>query len=314
MADATRTQTGARIGIDVGGTSIKLGCVHASGEVIGESEFDLGRDPELGQVLDEALRHAHEITRELGPECLWAIGVGLPGLLDREAGMIETSPNLPWLEKRPVREMLAQRAGLPDERVILENDANVAALGELWKGAGRGNAHVLVATLGTGIGGGLILDNRLYIGEGLAGEVGHIVLDPEGPRCGCGGKGCLEQYASASAAIRRARLRELPAEDPGNLKLLSQRAAEGPGPERELLEEVGVDLGHGFAQVLSMLDVRTFVIGGGFGRALDQLITGIRRGLHEWAYGERVERLHIIPAELGSRAGWIGAARLVDLM
>ena len=289
----------ARIGIDVGGTAIKLGAVHAGGEVVGESEFVLDPEPRLTDVLDEAVHRA----RELSPE-LESIGVGLPGLLDRAAGLIESSPNLPWLEKRPVRDLLAERARLAPERVRLENDGNVAALGELWLGAGRGNANVLVTTLGTGVGGGLILNENLYIGEGLAGELGHIVLDPEGPLCGCGGHGCLEQYASASAATRRAKLRELPPGDPGNLELLSKRAAEGPGPERELLEEVGV---------LMLLDVRTFVVGGGFGRALGQLITGIRRGLKEWAYGERVERLQIIPAELGARAGWIGAARLVDL-
>jgi glucokinase len=298
----------ARIGIDVGGTAVKLGAVHANGEVIGETEFTLAQPTKLEQVLDEATRMARGFSSAIG-----SVGVGLPGLLDREAGIVEASPNLPWLEKRPVRDMLAERFGLEPAKVRLENDANVAALGELWLGAARGNAHVLVATLGTGIGGGLILNEQLYIGEGLAGEVGHLVLDPQGPRCGCGGQGCLEQYASASAAIRRAKSRQLPAEDPGNLKLLSQRAAEGPGPERDLLEEVGCDLGHGFAQVLSLLDIRTFVIGGGFGRALDQLITGIRRGLHEWAYGERVEQLRIIPAELGPKAGWIGAARLVDL-
>ena len=298
----------ARIGIDGGGTAIKLGAVHAGGEVVGESEFVLDPEPRLTDVLDEAVHRA----RELSPE-LESIGVGLPGLLDRAAGLIESSPNLPWLEKRPVRDLLAERARLAPERVRLENDGNVAALGELWLGAGRGNANVLVTTLGTGVGGGLILNESLYIGEGLAGEVGHIVLDPEGPLCGCGGHGCLEQYASASAAIRRAKERGLPPGNPGDLKRLSQRAAEGPGPERELLEEVGVDLGHGLAQVLMLLDVRTFVVGGGFGRALAQLITGIRRGLREWAYGERVERLQILPAELGARAGWIGAARLVDL-
>jgi glucokinase len=298
----------ARIGIDVGGTAVKLGAVHAGGEIIGETQFALGPQPKLGQVLDETIRLAHGFSREIG-----CVGVGLPGLLDREAGRVEASPNLPWLEKHAVRDLLAVRFGLAPSEVRLENDGNVAALGELWLGAGRGNSHVLVLTLGTGIGGGLILNDKLYIGGGLAGEVGHLVLDPMGPRCGCGGNGCLEQYASANAAIRRAKLRELPAGDPGNLKRLAQLAAEGSGPERNLLEEIGCDLGHGLSQVVSLLDVRTFVIGGGFGAALEQLMPGIRRGLGEWAYGKRVEHLRILPAELGARAGWIGAARLVDL-
>jgi glucokinase len=194
--------------------------------------------------------------------------------------------------------------------VRVENDANVAAQGELWLGAARGERHALVVTLGTGIGGGVVLDGRLFVGEGLAGEIGHVTVDACGPQCGCGARGCLETLASASAASRRARERGLPAAAPGDLELLATRARAAAGPERELLLEVGLDLGRGLASAVSLLDLRTFVLGGGFSAALDLLEPGIRRGLAERAYGERVASVRLVRALLGPSAGWIGAACL----
>jgi len=138
-----------------------------------------------------------------------------------------------------------------------------------------------------------------------------VTIDPDGPHCGCGSRGCLETLASASAAARRARAAGLPAEDPGNLVLLAERARAGARPEAELLEAVGNDLGHGLAAALSLLDVRTFVLGGGFSAALDVLEPGIRRGLHEWGFGSRVDAVRLVRATLGADAGWIGAARLL---
>ena len=192
----------------------------------------------------------------------------------------------------------------------IENDANVAALGEAWRGAARGERHVMILTLGTGIGGGLILDGELYVGEGMAGEIGHVTVDPDGLACGCGSRGCLETLASATAVRRRAEELGLPPDAPGNLERLAERARAGEGPERELLERVGCDLGHGLAEALCLLDVRSFVFGGGFAAALDTLEPGIRRGVGEWAYGERVREIRIARAALGPSAGWIGAARL----
>src|SRR5262249_4509221 len=166
-------------------------------------------------------------------------------------------------------------------------------------------------TLGTGIGGGLILCGELFIGEGLAGEPGHLNIQPEGHPCGCGMRGCLEQYASATAARRRALERNLPREAPGDLKRLAELARTSAGPERALLEEIGYDLGRGLAAVVVLLDVRTFLFGGGFSAALDVLEPGIRRALVQWTYGERAASVKLLGATLGPSAGWIGAARLV---
>ena len=296
------------IGVDVGGSSIKLGAITPAGRRVAESQVAITSDGTAREIFAAVGDQVRWLAREGD---LLGIGVGLPGLMDREAGRVTHSPNLPWLEGADIRGTLARAGNVSEDRIFLENDANVAALGEQWLGAARGLRHVVLVTLGTGIGGGLILDGRLFWGEGLAGELGHVTIDPQGSICGCGRRGCLETLSSATAARERAIASGLPAEEPGNLELLSQRAREGAGPERDLLEAVGADLGHGLAAALSLLDVRTFVIGGGFSAALDVMESGIRRGLLEWAYGERVSAVDIRRATLGGSAGWIGAARLV---
>jgi glucokinase len=144
----------------------------------------------------------------------------------------------------------------------------------------------------------------------MAGEIGHVCIDPNGPPCGCGRRGCVEQFASATAGIRRAKEAGLPNEDPGNLELLAKQARAWDGAERALLFAIGRDLGRGLATVVSLLDMRTFVIGGGFGAATDVLEPGIRAGLMDRTYGDRLAQVRILPAKLGSDAGWIGAARL----
>lgn len=293
-------------GIDVGGSALKLGVLARDGSERRESSLAIRTGESAGAVFAAAAR----ALQELAGGTPRAVGVGLPGLLDRGAGRIRNSPNLPWLEGVPVAEELARHLALPPGEIRLENDANVAALGEQWLGSARGMRDVLLLTLGTGIGGGLILDDRLFVGEGLAGEIGHVTVDPGGPPCGCGARGCLETLASASAARRRALERGLPAESPGDLARLADCARSGPGPERDLLHAIGYDLGRGLAAALALLDVRVFLMGGGFSAALDVLEPGIRSALSAWAYGERVASIRILPAALGASAGWIGAARL----
>jgi glucokinase len=295
------------IGLDVGGSAIKAGAIAADGSARVERTVPVPSQAATGEMLDllaDAVRGL--ATDGLPPR----LGVGVPGLLDRERGRVLQSPNLPWLAGAEVRTELAHRLALPTAAVLVENDANVAAQGELWLGAARGQRHALVVTLGTGIGGGVVLDGELFVGQGLAGEIGHVVVDPAGPRCGCGARGCLETLASASAASRRARERSLPREAPGDLELLAARARAGAPAERELLAEVGADLGRGLACAVALLDVRTFVLGGGFSAALDTLEQGIRRGLGERAYGQRVDEVKLVRASLGASAGWIGAASL----
>lgn len=293
------------VGLDLGGTSVKAGAVSDSGRILSRRSVPVDAAAGAEALLDRMA----EIARELSVE--HAVGLGSPGLLDRARGAVLEAPNLHFLEGISLRDELARRLEIPPENVLLENDANVAALGEHWLGAGRGEPDGLTVTLGTGVGGGLVLSGELFSGTGgMAGEIGHVVVDPRGPRCGCGSHGCLETLASASAARRRAAERGLPREQPGDLELLAAAARRAAGAERELLFEIGGDLGRGLAAAVTLLDLRLLVIGGGFGAALDVLEPGIRQGLAERTYGTRVGGVRIVPAALGADAGWIGAARL----
>lgn len=289
------------VGVDLGGTGIKAGCIEADGggRERREVEARVQEGPEA------VCKRIAALARELG--CDGRLGMGVPGLLDRERGLVTHCPNLAPLEGFPLRATLARELGLQEADVRLENDANVAALGEHWLGGAAGEPNVLVVTLGTGIGGGLILGGRLYSGPGgLAAEVGHLCVEPAGPRCGCGNRGCLETLASATAATRRAAEAGLEPE----LARLSETARAGEGPARELLEAVGRDLGRGLAQAVMLLDLEVFLVGGGFGAALDVLRPGILDGLVERTYGRAREAFRVLPATLGADAGWIGAARL----
>jgi len=289
------------VGLDLGGTSIKGGAVSERGEILERRSIDIDRARGASALIDGLAG----LARDLGVRS--RVGLGAPGLFDRERGVVLESPNLPFMEGVALRGELARRLSLDESAVLLENDANAAAIGEHWAGAGRGEADLLMVTLGTGVGGGLILGGELYSGAGgMAGEIGHVVIDPAGPSCGCGARGCLETLASATAAQRRAGALGLPRD----LVLLADLARRAPGPERDLLFEVGRDLGRGLAAVVTLLDVRLFVIGGGFGAALDVLEPGIRAGLGERSYGRRLEHVRVVPAELRADAGWMGAARL----
>lgn len=289
------------VGIDLGGTSVKIGALDGAGRPLQSEEFQ--SQLELGPA--DLARRMAEAARKLGVG--QTIGLAVPGLLDRAAGIVRQSPNLAPIEGFPLRDELARRIGLEPSRVRFENDANAAAVGEQRAGAARGERDCVLATLGTGVGGGILLGGRLVIGEGgLAGELGHVVIDPAGPPCGCGGRGCLEQFASATAAMRRARAAGL---DP-DLVSLTARARRGPGPEAELLAAIGRDLGRGLAGAAILLDVRCFVIGGGFGAAFDLLRPGILEGLLERTFGRDPGDFRLLPAALGAEAGWIGAACL----
>ncbi len=296
------------VGIDLGGTAIKAGAISSEGKIVARREIP----SELQRGAADLLDRMAQLARELGVQgCL---GMGVPGLVDHALGGVQQSPNLAVIQGLPLVGELARRLGLPAAGVHLENDANAAAIGEHWLGRGRSEQDLLLVTLGTGVGGGLILDGELYAGPGgMAGEIGHIVIEPGGPLCGCGSRGCLETLASASAAARRASELGLPRGAPGDLVRLADEARAGAGPERELLFTVGRDLGHGLAAAISLLDLRCFVIGGGFGAALDTLLPGIRTGIAERCYGERLRSVRIEQAELAADAGWIGAARLAML-
>ncbi len=288
-------------GIDLGGTGIKAGRIDADG--LGRERREV--EARINEGADAVCDRIAQLAQDLGH--VGTLGIGVPGLIDRELGLVTHCPNLAPIEDYPLKVELARRLDITPEDVFLENDANVAALGEHWLGGARGEENVLTVTLGTGIGGGLILGQRLFTGStGLAAEIGHICVDPTGPTCGCGNRGCMETLASATAASRRARDAGL---EP-DLRELSERARNGESAPQQLLREVGRDLGRGLAQAVMLLDLECFLIGGGFGASLDLLLQGIGDGLLERSYGRERDSFRILPATLGSDAGWIGAARL----
>lgn len=293
------------VGIDLGGTGIKAGACDETGRILERKSIPTGLADGPAAVLDRMA----QLARDLGAQK--RVGVGSPGLIDHAGGRVIESPNLQAMQGVPMRREIADRLGLAERDVTLENDANCAGFGEHWCGAGVGESDLLMITLGTGVGGGLVLKGAMYGGPGgMAGEIGHVCVDPNGPPCGCGRNGCVEQFSSATAATKRAQAAGLPREKPGDLALLSKLARASDGPERKLMHDIGRDLGRGLGMVVCLLDLRVFVIGGGFGAATDVLEAGIRAGLRDRSYGDRLQSVRILPAKLGSDAGWIGAARL----
>ena len=192
------------IGVDLGGTNLRIAAVDDQGRLMEKvtlgTKTVLGRDHVLNEMC-EAIRSASDKYKGSGK--LLGVGIGVPGIIDMQTGMMRDSPNLPGWSEYPVRNEIEKRLGAP---VILENDANAAAFGEKWLGAGRHVGDMAMLTLGTGVGGGLVLNGKIWHGmTGMAGEFGHMTVDPEGQLCGCGNRGCLEQYASATAIMRMAR-------------------------------------------------------------------------------------------------------------
>src|SRR5713226_8092868 len=191
------------IGVDLGGTNLRIAAVSSGGQLLEKvtlgTKVALGRDHVINEMCDAIQRLS---AKYKGAGKLRGAGIGIPGIIDMQTGMLRKSANLPGWSDYPVRAEIERRLGA---RVVLENDANVAALGEQWLGAARGVPNMAVVTLGTGIGGGIVLGGKIWHGmNGMAGEFGHVPLEPDGVPCGCGNHGCAERYASATAVVRMA--------------------------------------------------------------------------------------------------------------
>jgi glucokinase len=248
-----------------------------------------------------------------------AVGVGAPGMVDRE-GRLRFAPNLPQAHGVNWRVLIGER--LPGRRIVVENDANLAVLAEHRLGAARGYRHVVMVTLGTGIGGGLIVDGRVQVGgHGFAGEIGHMVVDPAGPPCPCGRRGCWERFASggglglmAREAALAGRLPEVVAlagGDPEGVRGedVTAAAVAGDPDARRVIEQVGWWVGFGLANLASVLDPECFVLGGGLVGAGDLLIDSARRAFDELVEGGATRpATAIVTAAFGERAGAVGAA------
>lgn len=303
------------IGIDIGGTKIAAMRVSVSGEILAGS-----RVPTPASDTEATLAAAVELARSLTTDAVVAVGIGVAGMVDFDAGILRYAPNLSWREV-PVVARMTKALGMP---VVLDNDANVAAWGEFRFGAGVGATDMLLVTVGTGIGGGIVTGGRLFRGaHGFAAELGHIIVEPGGPRCGCGNQGCWEQVASGSAIQRDGRAAV--AGHPESLiarmsegdatkvdgPLVTKAAAEGDDVAKGILAEAGRRLGEGMAGLANILDPDVIVVGGGVVEAGD-LLLGPARAAFTAALESPEHRpeVPVLAAALGNDAGAVGAAAL----
>jgi glucokinase len=300
------------IALDLGGTKLAVGTVDRSGLVLRRVEHATEQSSQ--EALVEQLEAAIDELRD-GDEV--ALGVGIPSLIDQRTGRAGSSVNV-TLAEFDLRDRLEERFGLP---VALENDANCAAVAEHRLGAGRGTRHLVLLTLGTGIGGGLILNGELYRGSiGAAGELGHMTIKFDGPACQgyCNGFGHLETFASGTRA--RARAEQIAAERPDGAlaraqaegrelkgRVVVELARAGEPDALEVLTEIGRLLGVGIASYVNIFNPEVVVVGGGFGEAGDLLLEPARAAVAELALPPSRDVVRIVEAELGPRAGLVGA-------
>ena len=304
-------------GVDVGGTTCKIGLFDMSGVILEKWEIKTNTENNGASILDDVAASVLGKMEEknIDKEDVQGIGLGVPGPVDNE-GVVHKCVNLGW-DVVNVEKELEEKTGL---LVKAGNDANVAALGEMWQGGGKGYQNVVMVTLGTGVGGGIIVDGKIIAGaNGAGGELGHIHMDDEETECcGCGRKGCLEQYASATGIVRMAkkklqtetRTTKLTAFDPLTAKDIFDVAKENDEVALELVDVLCTMLGTALANVAAVADPEIFVIGGGVSRAGDILIQGIQKKFEEKAF-HACRGTGISLATLGNDAGMYGCVRLL---
>ena len=310
--------SGTYLGVDLGGTNVRFGLVTSTGQVLKNGRFPV-RSAERGPdgILDELTGRLRNLMADL-PEAAQprGLGIGAPGRILPERGVMVSAPNLPGWKNIHLAERFRKDLKLETR---IDNDANLHALGEWLAGAGQGMNHMIMLTLGTGVGGGLVLDGRIWNGPfGSAGEVGHIVVEPEGHPCGCGGRGCLETIASANHMARTAR--EWIAEgrptayqgDPARLTAQDLHRLAQTGDELALavFERAGWALGIALTGIFNLLGLEGAVMGGGGAGAFEFIYPRMFREFSERVFAVDPEEIKFATAALGDDAGLVGAAAL----
>ncbi|MBW1991192.1 MAG: ROK family protein [Deltaproteobacteria bacterium] len=316
------TKRPAVIAVDLGGTNMRWALVDRQGTILGRWERTTATMPDeealittMAEDFFASVREAADLEVEVT-----AVGLGVPGRILPEEGIVAFSPNLAFLKDYPLGPLLGDRLPWP---VVMENDANLFAYGENWLGAGAGYDHILGMTLGTGVGGGLILNGQIWSGTaGTAGEVGHLTIDPEGPRCRCGSRGCLETFASGSWTVAWVKeqlaqkepswLTELWEKDPDAIdgQTLVTAAKMGDPLARRAFERVGKALGIAIADVVHLLGLSRVVIGGRFALSWAHFHLPMMEEMHRRLTLFPPAKVSVAPAKLGDDAGLLGAARL----
>jgi glucokinase len=306
------------VGIDIGGTNLVVGTVAEDGsEVLGLVSEPTRVESGPDAIIDRIAALARASMKEAGTRELLGAGIGSPGPLDTKAGVVLLTPNLGWTNM-PLRDRLSAALGLP---ATLDNDANCAIFGEWWRGAARGARHVVGLTIGTGIGGGIVIDGRIYHGASdIAGEIGHMTIDSTGRRCKCGNYGCLEAYASGPAIAARAiegieagAETRLPSYVNDDLSLITaqvvyEAAHDGDALALEVVTDTARFLGAGVANILNIFNPEVVVICGGVTLAGDKLFVPLRAEVQRRAFKPAVKVCRIVPGELPGKAGVVGAA------
>ncbi len=302
--------TAYSIGVDLGGTNLRAAAVDRAGRSLGKQTGSTGLRESRESVVGDIVASIQTLRKRFGEQQCTGVGVAVPGFIRLKQGVVENSANLPSLEGFPLRDEINQQLGTP---VILENDANAAALGEKWLGAGRDVEDLVLLTLGTGIGGGVILNGRIMRGsDGMAGEFGHMTVIPNGNPCGCGNAGCLEKHASATAISVMARLLQL-----GELLTAEQVfriATEGTGEDahkaRRIFELMGVALGIAVGNLVNIFNAPLYLLSGGPLPAWDLFAPSMIAEARKRSFTFRNTGTRIERAQLGNEAGLYGAAYL----
>lgn len=294
------------IGVDLGGTNLRVAAIDAQGQVLHRVSEPAVFDAGPRRVVNEMVSVIRAVQRHIGTDGLRGVGIGVPGYIDMDAGVVVGSANLPGFEGFPVRDEVQQELGTT---IILENDANAAALGEMWLGAGRGVKDLILLTLGTGIGGGIVIDGKVLHGFlGMAGEFGHMTVFPDGNPCGCGNFGCLEKHASATAIAAMGRMMHF-GRDTTSAKVYELALQENERAKR-VFESAGRALGIAIASLINIFNFPLYLLSGGPLPAWDFFAPAMfaevnRRSFTFARTGTRIEK-----GLLGGDAGLYGAAYL----
>jgi len=310
------------IGIDIGGTNVPSAIIDENGKIIHtihkKTVANEGPDGVIQRIIDSVNDLVKYFNESIKDGKLIGVGIGAPGTLDHKKGMVITSPNLPNWKNIPLVDRISSKIKMP---VFIDNDANCAAIAEHWIGAAKGTQNAILLTLGTGVGGGIIINNKIYRGShGTAGELGHITISINGNKCACGNFGCLEAYASANAAIARAKeklksndaVSSLKTKEPSDItaKEIYLHAEQGDKLAQSVLIESGMFLGIGIATFANIFDPDTIIIGGGFAGAEKYLIPAAIDEAYKRSFRSIMDNIKITAAKLGNNAGMIGAAKL----
>lgn len=310
------------IGVDVGGTLLRAARFDSDLNLLERTE-----QPTLShEGTDVVLERLYEVIRQVmpeSPETLDGIGVALPGPIDAEAGVLIAPPNIP-LPNSPIRDLIQKAVG---GKVFIGNDADLAGLAEHQMGAGRGVRHLVYLTVSTGVGAGIIIDGKPYSGHGQGAEVGHMVVQPGGPPCGCGKPGHFESMSSGPALARDARtrleggaeslIRDMVGGDLNRVtgEVVGDAAKQGDPLARDVVRQAGEYLGIAIASLMVILNPEKFVIGGGVAKIGDLLFDPMWEAIKTYCFHERYwKNVEIVPAELGADVGLVGAAALVKVM